>query len=218
MMTEIHRGDCTCDRCITELADAILGKPPTLAAIRRAKPWIMPADIPEEPLVEWRFINGQKLVFKGGSMDAGGTYRGAPEPMIADFSDEPTLIEEVPVDLQQKLDAVNARLAGLDKEEEQRAIERAKKALEELERDIDKRSTGWSVPQLMRAAAIEEELARPALDTDYEALGYPETAIGECDLESDCELAISAVRAAISCIEGSVVLRPWEPPSEKASL
>lgn len=184
-MTEIHRGDCACDRCITELADAILGKPPTLAAIRRAKPWIMPA-----------------------------------EPMIADFSDEPTLIEEVPVDIQQRLDAVNARLAGLDKEEEQRAIERAKKALDRLEEKTAGEFRLLGVDEMVGAdgttAAVDRALA--ALDTDYAALGYPETAIGTCDLESDCELAISAVRAAISCIEGSVVLRPWEPPSEKASL
>lgn len=211
-MTDIHRADCACDRCIQQLADAILGnldKPSRLPAEMRFRPM---SDTPEERQTEWHFSNGTKLVFKGEP----APYVGMPEPLIMDFGEEPTIIEETPAGLREKLDAVNARLAAIEKEEKERAIERAKRALDRLEEKTAGEFRLLGVDEMVGAdgttAAVDRALA--ALDTDYEAMGYPETGVGVDDLESKANVALAGVRAAVSCIEANVILYAWQPPEE----
>jgi hypothetical protein len=204
-MTDIHRADCTCDRCINQLADAILGnldKPSRLPAEMRFRPM---RDIPEERQTEWHFSNGNKLVFRGEPEP----YRGMPEPLIADFGEEPTLIEETPAGLRERLDAVNARLAALEKEDIDRATRRLDMSTEAV--IARKRAAGtlsdpetcehlfsWRLgysacrqcgapprtpddewePEhwaIVRDGKVVASGSRPA--PDYEAMGYPETAV-----------------------------------------
>ena len=203
-MTDIHRADCTCDRCINELADAILGKPPTLAATLRAK-----------PLIIHQGIHAERL----------------------DFSEEPTIIEETPEGLREKLDAVNARLAQLEKEDINEAAviarKRAAGTLSDPETcehlfswraglapcrlcgapprtpDDEWEPEHWAI---VRDGKVVSSGSRPA--PDYEAMGYPETGVGVDDLESKANVALAGVRAAVSCIEANVILYAWQPPEE----
>lgn len=264
-MTDIHEGHCTCDRCIQQLADAILGnldKPSRLPAEMRLRPM---SDIPEERQTEWHFKNGAKLVFKGEPEP----YVGSPEPLIAFADEEPTLIEETPAGLREKLDAVNARLAAMEKEEKEKLSAAAKKLSRRIHaqgereaRALEQKMVGefrlLAVDEMVGAdgttAAVDKALkldpsteaviarkrARGTLSdpetcehlfswrigkepcrlcgappgaqlaADYEAMGYPETEAGQCNLDSVVALANAAVNYAGFC----AMAYPWQPSEE----
>lgn len=232
-MTDIHRADCACDRCINQLADAILGRPPELGQVKRAKPWIIPRDIPEERQTEWHFKNGAKLVFKGEPEP----YRGMPEPLIMDFGEEPTIIEETPAGLREKLDAVNARLAQLDEEDisEAAVIARKRAAGTLIDPETCDHLFSWRIgysacrmcgaaprtpdyewePEhwaIVRDGKVVSSGSRPA--PDYEAMGYPETGVGVADLDSPTNVATACVRATCDVVSALTELDPWQPSEE----